>query len=62
VLHTNSMETVWMLVNERIGIGNRDAQGMAALMHAVHNNHPEVVKIIAPTSMGRVTRIAGLLY
>ena len=45
--HTNGMETVQMLVNERIDIGKRDAQEMTVLMHAVHNNHPEVVNIIA---------------
>ncbi|EFO61460.1 Kinase, NEK [Giardia lamblia P15] len=44
--HTNSTETVRMLVNEGVHIGQRDELGMTALMHAAQQGHTGPVELL----------------
>ncbi|ESU34747.1 Serine/threonine protein kinase, partial [Giardia duodenalis] len=50
--HTNSTETVRMLLEERLGVGQRDAQGMTALMHAAQQGHVGPVKLLVKKQKG----------
>ncbi|KAE8303743.1 Kinase, NEK [Giardia duodenalis] len=50
--HTNDMETVRMLVSEGIGIGQRDEQGMTALMHAAQQGHVGPVRLLVERGNG----------
>ncbi|ESU34780.1 Ankyrin repeat protein [Giardia duodenalis] len=50
--HTNSTETVWMLLEERLGVGQRDAQGMTALMHAAQQGHVDPVELLVGEENG----------
>ncbi|KAE8302957.1 Kinase, NEK [Giardia duodenalis] len=50
--HTNGMETVRMLLEERLGVGQRDAQGMTALMHAGQQGHVDPVELLVGEENG----------
>ncbi|EFO64324.1 Kinase, NEK [Giardia lamblia P15] len=43
----NSTETIQTLLKERLGIGQRDEQGMTALMHAAQQGYISSVKLLA---------------
>ena len=50
--HTNNMETVRMLANKRNYIGQRDEQGMTALMHAAQQGHVGPVRLLVKKEKG----------
>eukprot|EP00701_Giardia_intestinalis_P005826 XP_001709650.1 Protein kinase [Giardia lamblia ATCC 50803] len=50
--HTNNMETVRMLANKRNYIGQRDEQGMTALMHAAQQGHIGPVELLVRKERG----------
>ncbi|KAE8301251.1 Kinase, NEK [Giardia duodenalis] len=50
--HTNDMETVQMLANEKDCIGQRDERGMTALMHAAQQGHIGPVKLLVEKEKG----------
>ncbi|ESU40481.1 Serine/threonine protein kinase [Giardia duodenalis] len=50
--HTNSTETVQMLVEGGDGVGKRDEQGMTALMHAAQQGHVEPARLLVEEEQG----------
>ncbi|KAE8305550.1 Kinase, NEK [Giardia duodenalis] len=50
--HTNDMETVRMLANEKDCIGQRDKRGMTALMHAAQQGHGGPVELLVEKEKG----------
>ena len=50
--HTNSVETVRMLVESGDGIGKRDEQGRTALMHAAQQGHVEPARLLVEKEKG----------
>ncbi|ESU35023.1 Serine/threonine protein kinase [Giardia duodenalis] len=50
--HTNDMETVQMLANEKDCIGQRDEREMTALMHAAQQGHIGPVKLLVEKEKG----------
>ncbi|ESU45136.1 Ankyrin repeat protein [Giardia duodenalis] len=50
--HTNSAETVRILVESGDGIGKRDEQGRTALMHAAQQGHVEPARLLVEKEKG----------
>ncbi|EFO63878.1 Kinase, NEK [Giardia lamblia P15] len=50
--HTNDIGTVWTLVNDGFSIGQRDEQGMTALMHAAQQGHTGPVELLVEKERG----------
>ncbi|EFO64006.1 Kinase, NEK [Giardia lamblia P15] len=50
--HMNDTETVRMLLRERFRIGQRDKQGLTALMHAAQQGHTGPAKLLAEKEKG----------
>ncbi|ESU42853.1 Serine/threonine protein kinase [Giardia duodenalis] len=50
--HTNSIETVRMLVEGGDGVGKRDEQGRTALMHAAQQGHVEPARLLVEKEKG----------